>query len=208
MYDIEPLTNETNKLLCQQVRNGGKEALDRMVLGNLRLVHRKVRSFLRQNPQYNYLSDDLTSEGCLGLAQAVTALANSKRVVANPVGYLCRAITNAISAAAQVEGTNMSPQARQYAKSKDEEILPLKRVPFTSLYKMKVEPHAMVDARHTIFSCAETPEDRTLLTMREVKYTFSEIADALGCSKSWVHRRVNMLGDLAEAKIRRETFKE
>ena len=208
MHDIRPLTRDENASLYQRLRNGDQKALEQMILGNLRLVHRKVRSFLRGSPRFAYLIDDLTSEGFLGLSQAVHALAESEEESTNVVSYLCTAIKNAISAAAQTEDTIMSPQARHYARSKGEEIPTWKRLPFSVLYRVEVDFHGPVDARDTIYSCAKTPEDRRLLEMREMGYSYSKIAEALGCPDSTAEARGGRLYRRAKEKIKAETFKE
>ncbi len=61
------LSNEEKKELLEKIKNGDKEARDKFVEGNLRLVLSVVQRFSNRNEN----ADDLFQIGCIGLIKAI-----------------------------------------------------------------------------------------------------------------------------------------
>lgn len=61
------LTNEEKELLFVKIKNGDKEARERYIKGNLRLVLSVIRRFQSSNEN----ADDLFQIGCIGLMKAI-----------------------------------------------------------------------------------------------------------------------------------------
>ncbi len=61
------LSNEEKKELLEKIKNGDKEARDKFINGNLRLVLSVVQRFAGRNEN----ADDLFQIGCIGLIKAI-----------------------------------------------------------------------------------------------------------------------------------------
>ena len=64
---LRVLTNKENKELFEQMKNGDKEAREKIISGNLRLVLSVIQSFWGRGQN----SDDLFKIGCVGLIKAI-----------------------------------------------------------------------------------------------------------------------------------------
>lgn len=65
--ELITLTEEEKRELLMKAREGDKEARERLVLGNLRLVLSVIRRFTPKN----HTADDLFQVGCIGLIKAI-----------------------------------------------------------------------------------------------------------------------------------------
>jgi RNA polymerase sigma factor (sigma-70 family) len=63
----------------------------RLIENNLPLVRRRVDAFIRRVPSAAHLDDDLYSEGCLSLCNAIDSLSKQSHCE-NPTGYIRNAI--------------------------------------------------------------------------------------------------------------------
>ena len=92
----EALTKADEAALAQRVRDGDREAVDKLVNANLRFVIRFVRRFRNRG-----LDDlDLIAEGTVGLIMAVRrgGWQGERRLIAVAAWWILDAVHNAISA--------------------------------------------------------------------------------------------------------------
>ena len=64
---LRVLTNKENKELFKQMKNGDKEAREKIISGNLRLVLSVIQRFGERGEN----ADDLFQIGCVGLIKAI-----------------------------------------------------------------------------------------------------------------------------------------
>ena len=64
---LQVLTNKQNKELFEQMKNGDKEAREKIINGNLRLVLSVIQRFGGRGEN----ADDLFQIGCVGLIKAI-----------------------------------------------------------------------------------------------------------------------------------------
>ena len=64
---LRVLTNKENKELFEQMKNGDKEAREKIISGNLRLVLSVIQRFGGRGEN----ADDLFQVGCVGLIKAI-----------------------------------------------------------------------------------------------------------------------------------------
>lgn len=64
---LRVLTNKENKELFEQMKNGDKEAREKIISGNLRLVLSVIQRFGGRGEN----ADDLFQIGCVGLIKAI-----------------------------------------------------------------------------------------------------------------------------------------
>lgn len=89
-----PASREENDALLPRVRAKDPAAVRRMIEGNLPLVIRKCREFVRNRPALSHLADDMTAAGFVALIEAVHKLANAEPGD-NVTGYLSTTINGA-----------------------------------------------------------------------------------------------------------------
>ena len=77
---------------CRKVVQEGKQAAERLIEGNMAYVVSKVESFLDEYTDYEYLRDDLISEGFLTLARVADNLRKSGMRIPGLWEYLSREI--------------------------------------------------------------------------------------------------------------------
>ncbi len=92
---IPPITEEEEKQLRERIKKGDKEALKRLVEGNLRFVVNYAKRFLGYGLSY----EDLINEGNLGLIEAAARFDPDKNVkfLSYAIWWIRQAILHALS---------------------------------------------------------------------------------------------------------------
>lgn len=174
------LTREENEHLYQKVVTGDKDAIRKMIEGNMALVIVRVESFLIKNTKYEYLRDDLHSEGMLALTMAVNQMANKgEHSEPNPSGYIYVAIDNALSELASEEDV-LCGSKRQMKRDRESGRQIPSRENFSVTNSLGIDPCSLIDLRESIYGTAETEEERRYIELAESGYSMTEIADRLG----------------------------
>jgi len=180
----EPLDMAGNRDLFPLVAAGDEVARRRMIEGNLTLVVAKVDSFLGIVPHLDFLRDDLTSAGFLGLVKAVNSIARGKvhRNDGFIVGYLIVWIGREIEVAISREAPIYVPLKSQHAaRAKGETIdIPVVTHEIPEARRINQNETAEVDARDLLDACCTCEEDRIILAMCAQKHTYAKIAKAIG----------------------------
>lgn len=178
-----PLSQEINQEMYQRVVDGDKVAVREMIEGNMSLVISKVDAYIGSFPFISHLRDDLISEGFVGLTIAVNRMATTEVPEnPNPTGYMSHWISHSIGAVVDSEsGVAGSVRTKQRHRKNgvqlpvqisEHEVIP-------AATDSVVDPMSMTDLRDMIDSCCETEQDRTIVRMREERYTDPEISKAI-----------------------------
>jgi hypothetical protein len=198
----EPLTMEKNAALYPRVQAGDAVAREEMITGNMPLVIAKVESLIRSFPNVEYLRDDLTSAGLLGLTSAVNAIADGFQAK-NPTFYLAKAIVTEIGKALEDETPIRIPYtSRRRAETTDTPLVPPvvqniipERFEAPS-YEKELEMRDVIDA------CCVRKEERTFVAMKEAGHTLTEIAAAMNMPLTSTHRLAKRLEAHVQRKIK------
>ncbi len=196
------LTNGDNQILLPLVKAGDHEARQRMIGGNLPLVISIVEGMIGSAPQLAYLRDDMTSAGYTGLTKAVNQI---KRLSdrAKVTSYLSVAIRRDIRRLLATDATiYVPPRSQQKARAKGNPIEPpcvINCLPERP--RLSNDPCGETDARILLDSCCTSEEERTLLAMREAKYTFAKIAKAIGKPLSSTYGLATALEERFQQKL-------
>jgi len=183
------LFDEQNRALYVLIRAGRSDARERMIEGNLSLVLFIVDHFIGIAPQLDYLRDDMTSAGCVGLVKAVNKLrrdASVKKVTS----YLSVAVRHEIRRFLSDETTIYVPQrSQQAARAQNSDIDQPVVVNNLPEYRRLGADQGVeeVDMRDMMETCCMCEEERILLRMREQGYTWTDVAEALRRSRSSTH---------------------
>jgi RNA polymerase sigma factor (sigma-70 family) len=158
-----------NAALYPKVAAGDEEARQQMIASNMPMVVSIVDGYLKSNKDFDYLRDDLTSEGFLSLTRVVDALSTkpltSERAVSS---YLFTSIRRVVQEAARhspYESTDKDWSERTMARFKSVED---------------------VDASDVIDACCKTPSEHKLVRLRQRGYSLREIAKRLRTNYSAV----------------------
>jgi len=163
----EPLTAGENLALYALVRIGDTAARKRMVTGNLPLVVEWVNNFIHDGRMWlEYLRDDLTSAGFLGLVGAVNNLAERVEIVENPIGYLRAAVVARLFSAIEQNQNVKRPQSGGRARRDENWTLPC--TVFADLEKLPVSSEIrVVDLRDFIGACCQNDTERQYVQLKE-----------------------------------------
>ena len=166
-----------NDRLYRRLLAGDDQAGEQLVVNNMPLVVAVVDIFITKHRMYEYLRDDLTSEGFLAITSAVCS-AGDKDNIQNITSYLFKSIYRALSTFSDRTGVIGNRSSRLRKRLAQTKITTNKDVSKCTLSKT-VEPTNMVDLRDLVESCCLSESDRTLIRMREEKYTLRQIASEL-----------------------------
>ena len=186
-----PLSAEGNEELYPAVVAGDPIAIKKMIEGNMSLVINKVDAYVRQYPSVAHLSDDLISEGFVGLTSSVQRMAKgSSPENANPTGYMSYWIGHAIGAVIDKEsGVGASVRTMKRKRANGEDVVAQVPGETHSVPDVIADPMSMVDLREMLDACCETEEDRIILRMREQGYVDREIAAAIDAPVTTTYMR-------------------
>ncbi len=181
----ETLDAEKNVALFNRIVAGDTAARREMILGNVPLAVAKVESFIRCFPEVEHLRDDLTSAAFVGLTKAVNQMAEGCRIK-QPENWTptdCRGawIIRELGRLTEIEAPIHVPQdSARLAKQKGEPI-PVPVVQNVIPERFEVPSYEKeLETRDLIEACCRSPEERTLVAMREAGQTYAEIAKVIG----------------------------
>ena len=166
---------QENDRLYHLVLAGDGRAEKELVVNNLPLVVSIVDSFITRCPMYEYLRDDLTSEGFVALVTAVRS-ANRKR---DTTSYLSKSIRTSLRKLMGRVGVVSNRSSRLRTKPGQPKAVTTKDVSKYTLGQ-SVEPTSMIELRDLIDACCLSELDRTIVRMREERYTIRQIAKVVG----------------------------
>ena len=139
---------QENDRLYLRVLEGDAKAKEQLVVNNMPLVVAIVDCFIEKHPMYDYLRDDLTSEGFVALAAAAQS-PNRKR---DTTSYLSKSIRSSLRKFVGRSGVVSNRSSRLRAKPGQPKVVTNKDVSKFTLGST-VEPTSIVDLRDLIASC-------------------------------------------------------
>lgn len=158
-------SNYSDIEIIRQLEDGDERdiAINAMITANIPLVVLKVETYMGLHPSVDFLVNDLVSEGVLALTLAVKDLAELETPddLGNPSGYIGQRIIWAIARLVDNDEKQQLPHDYQPP------------------YPLEVDPMSIVDTRDLLRAACQTPEDVTIMEMRERGCTDQEIADRL-----------------------------
>lgn len=155
-------TKKENEALLQRILEGDVEAKARFVEGNMAYVVMMVNAFLKSDPKFKHLRNDLISEGYLTLVKIVQSVRHNN----NPQGFVWTALRNAF--------------VRMVKREK-----PCERLAEFATY---VED-GIKDLRQDIVNCCEDDFDLQIIRLRQHGYNDVEIAGICGVSQQCINKR-------------------
>jgi hypothetical protein len=190
----EPLTLEGNLKLLSRVLLGDQAARQQMIEGNIALVIHKVNTYLHFFPKFEFLRDDLTSAGLLGLVRAVNKIAQTPLFRGNrdggPIEYMSVTIIREIGLRAESESIIHIPrESRRRAKLNGKPIQKPRvvNIDFDTVFSTTNDEIEAVDMRDLIEVCCQCDEERVYVRMREKGYKLKGIAEAINMPLSSTH---------------------
>lgn len=181
---------ELNDTLYHKVVSGDKVAIDKMISANMALVTFKVQSYLLHFPQYEYLRDDLQSQGFVALVEAVNKMVGSDVEQPNPTGFLSQHIHYALGELMDRETTIRVPK-RTFLENKaaGKTIHRPERegtVDFDVIRQQEamIDPRDVVDLWDELDGCCENDWERSILRLREQGFSDADISQKLGIPKT------------------------
>ncbi len=177
--NFEILGDEEKLKLLKRVREGNSEAIEKMILGHIRLAFSIVS---RYTDSFPYLVDDLKSAAMMGIIIAVNKIAkNSMAAHDNVTGYIVVNVNYAIRREIQNNLAIQSPR--------DKEVL---RVTNSTLYNVGTRHSQLSSQLYEIWdsvdSLTEDQLEKQILELRSEGHTDNEVAEFLGLSRSSVTR--------------------
>jgi RNA polymerase sigma factor (sigma-70 family) len=170
-------TKEENERLYQLLPN--PEARSQLIVNNMPLVVSIVDGYLKRFPALENERDDLTSEGFLGLTEAVDALLRASTPVANVTGYLGQSIEYHL-------GHLAARHKRQVPTQQSD-------VDYSKRSLSTIDSIERVDVEDLLRHSCETAFEWNLIQLRRQGYTDREIANQYGISHSTVVRCLGVI---------------
>jgi len=202
----EPLTDEANRALYDLIRTGDKVARERMITGNMPLVVEWVNNFIQDGRTWlEYLRDDLTSTGFLGLVGAVNNLTKRSEIVENPIGYLHGAVLAKLFTAIEQNQNVRRPQSGGRMRRDENWALPI-TIP-VDLEKLPISSEIVaVDLRDFIEACCQNDTERRYLQLKEEGHNYTMIGQLMhpGVSAKTSAKRVERVIHRIETQIKQE----
>lgn len=181
--DCQPTDADKNNAILPSVVSGDASARERLIRDNMVFVLSRVNSYIRRRPEIEYLRDDMTSAGLLGVCKAVNKIVEGT-TVSNVTAYLSYWINREILLVLEAEAPVIQPD--------DEEPLVV-NTDVDSLSKLD-DVFTLVDLREVIYSCCETDEERRLLELREFHgLNCQEIAPLINVSQPTAYRMLTRI---------------
>jgi hypothetical protein len=189
-YASKVATRERNDELYPLVVAGNPAAREEMILSNMAMVARKVGMYVKQFPHAVNLTDDLMSQGYVGLVEAVNNMQGQKVDDPNPTGFMSMWIHREIGELLDFEAGIRVPKRSFLRKKKaDTEFeVPIKEASLDAEYTLNKDgerdPRSMVDFLDELIGCCETEIEEQIVTHRIEGRTDAEIAAILGLPKT------------------------
>ncbi len=173
-------SRQLNDELYPLVAAGDKDAIRKMIEANMSLAISKVDSYIGTYPHVSYLREDMEGEGFLGVTMAVNKMAEAGPIEnPNPTGYISYWIMERIGYVVDREITSgLTDRGIRKKRAKQQTVAHQVAMP-PVLDILMDDPTKLIELREQILSCCETEQDRTIVRMRESRYTDKEIAAAL-----------------------------
>lgn len=187
---IKPLTRKQNAALYERIRQGDEAAINEMIEGNIALVIVTVSNYIKRNPTFQYMQDDLQSACYLALTHTVNQLRTVN--VANPMGYIYESLRTGMV------NTIWDSQAIVVPRNQRSSSNPRKvRARMESF--LEPDHTDVINLRFLAQACCESPTDHTIIEMREQGYTDLEISKTLDVDRATVCRaRLSVYGRYRE----------
>ena len=167
--NVKPCNQEENVELLRSIAEGDSFSIERFIEGNMPYVVHKVACYLKVYPQYEFLRDDLISEGYLILAQIAERVSALGLEVTILQEYLFVALRNAFVHLAK------------------------KEIPYTFLEDKYTYEDTVSDVKHDILACCHSDLDKTIVRLRYEKYSDTKIAGRCSVSQSKITRARNVI---------------
>ena len=199
----EPLTAQEEKQIFEQLKNGEKQAREKLIVHNLRLVVYIAKKFERSGVS----TEDLTSIGTLGLIKAVKPEKNIKlatyasRCIENEILMYLRKISARKAEVSYDEPLNTDSDGNELLLS---DILSSDADTVSRGIEYEDEKQMLLKAVNEL-----SDRERTLMYLRfgigsGKEHTQKEVADMMGISQSYISRLEKRIID----KLRDELEKQ
>lgn len=181
LQDNKSATRPENEELAKRIARGDKAAREEMIKRNVALVVFKVDRYLDEFPSFEFLRDEMISEGIVGLCTAVKKLADPMDVGANPTGLLNTWILHSIGEVVDGESANgLVPRSVRRLRKKGVHVAEAVEDEKALIEEPnRDDPCSLVDLRDTLRACCETDYDVGIIDLREKGYSDREIGVAL-----------------------------
>jgi RNA polymerase sigma factor (sigma-70 family) len=197
-----------NDRLYPRVLAGEADAKEQMIVNNLPLAISVVDEFLTKHAGFRHLRDDLIAEAFLAVVNAVQTMSpyqgeNSP----NPTSYLFKSVYRQLTRC--LDETPLINPARHRMKharrTRTAANIPnvASRIDINkTTLGGSAESPGVFELRDLISSCCLSPDDQTIVAMRENGSSFQEIAQAIGLSRNTTHRMYAAIRDRFDAKMK------
>jgi len=192
----DPFSREKNNEVYERLVKGDETARDEMIHGNLAVVVFRVDAHLRRAPQFKYYRKDMISAGLLALCEAIDTMQRKGQVEnANPTGYICTSIEQAIGKLTDEDSTIVVPQRSQdKARQEGKKIEHPRTIGGNAAVALASrlhasDPLALVELEEEIRACCRDETDMKIVELRAGGDNDNEIAKALGLGRSTVATR-------------------
>lgn len=149
-----------------------------------------VGAFLRQNPEFVYLRDDLESEGFVRLVDSVDRFVKGK--VNSLPAYLRLSIWSGLWEAARTDDVIQSPRNCSARQMRDRDL---------SLYFGKDDAPVKADVKRLLRKACVDKTDRLIIAMLQTGKTVRSIASELELGINKVRARKKAIGERVEAEL-------
>lgn len=189
----KPLTLEEEKTEFEKMKNGDKDARNKLISHNLRLVAHIVKRYTN-----SLEADDLLSVGTIGLIKAIDTFNYDKKVQLST--YAARCINNEILMLirANKKHRNVVSLNSLTTSNEDDKELELKDVLSTDEEEVEdqVESNLLIQKIKRIIATKLSTREQKVIKLRygidcERAFTQKEVASVLGISRSYISRIEN-----------------
>ena len=177
--EFEILDDVEKLKLLKRVREGDSEAVEKMILGHVRLAFSIVNRYVNSFP---YFVDDLKSAAMMGIVIAVNKIAeNSMAAHDNVTGYIVINVNYAIRREIQNSFVIRTPRGKKVVSMTD--------LTQCNLVKRHSQPSSQLyEIWDAVDSLTEDQLEKQILELRSEGHTDNKVADFLGLSRSSVTR--------------------
>ncbi len=177
--NFEILDDEEKLKLLKRVRVGNSEAIEKMILGHIRLAFSIVSRYVNSFP---YFVDDLKSAAIMGVVIAVNKIAkNSMDSHDNVTGYIVINVNYVIRREIQNNLAIQSPRNKKV-------LLVTSGVSWNVRTRHSQLSSQLYEIWDSVDSLTEDQLEKQILELRSEGHTDNEVAEFLGLSRSSVTR--------------------